>query len=74
MLNHLSQLIKGEQNNLIHKLSDIEEVKRAVFGLNLVDSAGVPKSEVFTRKFCQYCWDIIATDVVTMIQIFLLCT
>lgn len=42
-------------------------MKKAVFSLN-ADSAGGPDG--FTGKFHQACWDIIAGDVVKMVQSF----
>lgn len=52
ILNHIPQLVNEDQNKLIHEIPEIEEVKRAVFGLN-ADSTGGPDG--FTEKFYQYC-------------------
>ncbi|XP_049388501.1 uncharacterized protein LOC125852861 [Solanum stenotomum] len=67
ILQHIPKLISKEQNEEMHKLPSIEEVRNVVFTLN-VESA--PGPDGFSGKFFQHCWEIIGEDLTRLVKAF----
>ncbi|XP_060216354.1 uncharacterized protein LOC132643852 [Lycium barbarum] len=67
LLKHIPKLISEEQNKEINEFPEENEIKNAIFGLN-VNSAGGPDG--YTGKFFQATWEIIAKDIITMVHSF----
>lgn len=56
-----------EENLLLCKTPELEEVKKAVFSLNSDSSCG---PDGLTERFYQCCWDIVGNDILTMVHDF----
>lgn len=64
----IPRLVITADNEILCKLSDVEEIKSAVFGL---DGASSPGPDGFAGSFYHHCWDIIKDDLVAAVQPFL---
>ncbi|XP_075074578.1 uncharacterized protein LOC142162156 [Nicotiana tabacum] len=67
ILDHVPVIMNDEQNNDLTRKPTMEEVKKAVFGLN-GDSASGPDG--FNGNFFHACWDIIGEDILQMVKAF----
>ncbi|KAG5610699.1 hypothetical protein H5410_021980 [Solanum commersonii] len=67
LLRHIPTLINAEENSILCRMPELEEVKNVVFKLN-GDNASGPDG--LTGRFYQSCWDIVGTDILTMVQDF----
>lgn len=64
LLDHISELISDEDNEMLGAMPNDEEIKKVVFSLNS-NSAGGPNG--LTGRFYQTCWDIVGNDVIRMV-------
>lgn len=55
------------QNDMLVAIQSFDEVKEAVFTLNLDD---VPCPDGITPHFYQFCWDIVFVDVYSVVVAF----
>lgn len=60
LINQIPESIYAEDNEVLCKLPDFEEVRSAVFSLS-GDSASGPNG--LTGRFYQHCWDILEEDI-----------
>nr|XP_016507263.1 PREDICTED: uncharacterized protein LOC107824954 [Nicotiana tabacum] len=67
ILNKIDNHITEEDNIFLITIPTTEEVKEAIFSLNLNSAAG---PDGFNGCFYHLCWDIISNDVVNMVQAF----
>ena len=59
--------VTPEENNLLYKVPDFEEVRRIVFEMNALSALG---PDGLTRKIFQHYWDVVWSDVVSTVQQF----
>ncbi|KAG5601718.1 hypothetical protein H5410_033088, partial [Solanum commersonii] len=64
---HNPTLINAEENSILCRIPELEEVKNVVFKLN-GDSASGPDG--LTGRFYQSCWDIVGIDILALVQDF----
>lgn len=61
-------MINAEENSILCRMPELEEVKNVVFKLNGDSSSG---PDGLTGRFYQSCWDIIGIDILALVQDFL---
>lgn len=67
MLSCISKLLSNDQNNNLHAMPTLEELRTIVFCMNAHSAAG-PHS--MNRKFFQSCWHIIGQDLIQVVIYF----
>ncbi|XP_027156449.1 uncharacterized protein LOC113757288 [Coffea eugenioides] len=60
LMHLIPKVVKGEENELLAAVSNIEEVRRLVCTMDEDSAAGL---DGFTGKFFSFAWDVIAQDV-----------
>ncbi|CAH9113266.1 unnamed protein product [Cuscuta europaea] len=67
VLHFIPSLVTDADNNMLMELPQEEEVKRAVWNLNL---NGAPGPDGFNGKFFKKCWHIVRSDLLKVVQEF----
>ncbi|CAH9113234.1 unnamed protein product [Cuscuta europaea] len=69
ILQHIPKIVSNEDNYMLMKLPESEEIKNAVWGLN---QNGAPGPDGYNGKFFRKCWDIVDQDMISAVQEFFL--
>lgn len=64
LMNYIPSLINAEDNELLNRMPDEEEIKESIFSMSPTSAAG---PDGYNGKFFQVCWTIIKHDIIDFV-------